>query len=234
MLSTVVAIIAAISLLLPGFLVAEIARSGRARASESDLELTLRSLFYALLIQLSFVWWTRVVADRVPKPVDWHRHLDVLVPYAAVVLLGVPVAVGVMLNLYLRRVESTAGNVRLHHRILGGRDARDPWDYVFQRLRNGAWLVIQLKGGEPGSPRLVGGKFGAHSAVGQSPTPHSLYLQELWGVGAAFPHDLVAPIKPQRGFLIPADQIDSIQILNPPGANVQSTNDAAEDRNSEE
>jgi hypothetical protein len=221
-LSTVIGIVAVIGLLLPGFVIAEVAKSGRARAAESDLELTLRALFYALALHLCFVWWTKRLVDRIEHPRDWTRHLDVLIPYTGIVIIGAPVVLGVVLNLYLRHVESTAGRTSLFHTILGGRDARDPWDYLFQRLRTGAWLIVQLKGGDSANPRLLGGKLGKHSAAGQSPSEHSLYLQELWAVSDTFPRNLLLPIEPQRGVWIAAGQIDSIQVLNPPGASLQS------------
>src|SRR5215217_8571063 len=65
MLSTVVALLAAVALLVPGFLVAELANARGARSSRSDLELALRALFYALVIHLLFLWWSVRVFDDV-------------------------------------------------------------------------------------------------------------------------------------------------------------------------
>lgn len=49
-LSTVVSILAAIALLLPGFTVVQLSAARGVRGSRSDLELALRALAYALVI----------------------------------------------------------------------------------------------------------------------------------------------------------------------------------------
>jgi hypothetical protein len=224
-LTTLVRVLAAIALLRPGFVIAELAKSGRARARESDLELALRALFYALILHGVFVWWTRNLVLRIDRVQEWTDHVDALLLYTAVVLVAAPTIIGIGLNLYLRHVEAGEGTLKLRHQILGGRDARDAWDYLFQRLNKGAWLIVELRGGDPESPRLLGGKYGDDSAVGQSPTEHNLYLEELWTVSTTFPRNLVEAITPQRGIWVAADEIESIQVLNPPGAEIQSETD---------
>jgi hypothetical protein len=91
-------------------------------------------------------------------------------------LLGLPI------NAVLRHAEQR-GTLSWWHYALGGRDARDAWDYSFQRAAaTGAWVLVHLKGGDPDYPRMVLGKFGERSAVGQTPAAHDLFLQELWSV----------------------------------------------------
>jgi hypothetical protein len=224
MLSTTAGILAAVALLLPGFLVAEISRSGRARGQETDLELILRSLFFALLIQVVFAWWTRLLVDKTDGLRTWSDHLAAVVLYSGVVLLLVPILSGIGLNLYLRNRDRSGEGLRIWHRILGGRDHRDAWDYLIPQLdQTGAWLIVELEPSPGGSPRLLGGKYGDRSAVGQSPSPHDLYLQEIWTVSATFPPSLVEPLEPQRGIWLPAASIRSIQILDPPTSAVQSS-----------
>ncbi|MDX6696810.1 MAG: hypothetical protein QOE65_207 [Solirubrobacteraceae bacterium] len=223
MLTTVAGVASTIALLLPGFTVAELAKSGRARASESDLELVLRALFYALLLHVAFAWWTRWLALRVGSVADWTDHVNALLAYVAGVVIGAPVLAGLALNTYLRRAEAREGPVSTFQRVLGGRDARDAWDYLFPQLvRRGAWLLVELETISSDRPRLVGGKFGKRSAVGQSPSEHNLYLQEVWTVSPAFPHNLVEPIRPARGIWITARDIRAVQALDPPAAKVES------------
>lgn len=133
-------------------------------------------------------------------------------------LIGVPLLIGVIPNRYLRNAEETAGSLSLFQRILGGKDARDAWDFLFPSSNHGAWLVVELEGGDAEVPRLVGGKFGRLSAVGQSPSEHNLYVQEMWTVSRTFPRNLVEPLDPRRGVRLPARAIRSIQVLNPPGS----------------
>jgi hypothetical protein len=105
MLMTVVAVFAAIALLVPGFLIAEIAIARGARSSRSDLELALRALVFALVIHSVFIWWTAWLVDRVGATTNWHNHGGALTAYVVVVLLAVPVVLGLILNTVLSRVE---------------------------------------------------------------------------------------------------------------------------------
>lgn len=98
MLTTVVAVFAAIALLVPGFVVAEIAIARSARSSRSDLELALRALVFALLIHLVFIWWTSWLADRIDMVSNWHDHIAALVAYVVVVLLAAPTIIGLILK----------------------------------------------------------------------------------------------------------------------------------------
>jgi hypothetical protein len=217
-LSTAVGILAAVALLLPGFTMAELAKSGRPRAHESDLETALRALFYALAIHLVFSWWTRLLVLRIHSVDDWPQHLNALLLYAVVVLVFVPVTAGLLLNRYLRRWDADQRPVGMLQRVLGGRDAGDAWDSVFPQLLKGAWLVVELHSDDASRPSFVGGKFGKLSAAGQSPAEHNLYVEEMWTVSQTFPRNLVERIDPQRGIWIPAADIRGVQILNPPTA----------------
>lgn len=210
---TVVGVIIAVALILPGFVIAELSMVGRARAQTSELETVLRALFYALLLHVLASPWTRELALRIDPLDEWTQHLNALLLYTLVVLGAVPVTTGLLLGGYLRRVE-TRGSPGALYSVLGARDARDAWDYVFQRLDPGAWLIIEL-----GEGRLVGGKYGEHSSVGQSPSEHDLYLQELWHVDdTGFEPNLFGRVEPARGMWIAADQVRSVRVLNPPYA----------------
>jgi len=95
MLTTAVAVLAAIALLLPGFIIVEVAIARGARSSRSDLELALRALSYALLVHLAFGWWTAELVKRVGPVAMWNEHVGALSLYVGVVLIIVPVLLGV-------------------------------------------------------------------------------------------------------------------------------------------
>jgi hypothetical protein len=99
--------------------------------------------------------------------------------YGAVVLVLAPVAIGLALNELLLRAERSGENLRWWHYALGGRDARHSWDFIFQRISEGRWVVVKLKNG-----RAIAGKFGKGSWASQSPATggHDLWLQEIWSV----------------------------------------------------
>jgi hypothetical protein len=215
--TTAVAVLAGVALLVPGFVVAELAATGRARTKGSDLELALRALIYALLIHLVFAAWTVDLAREVGAVDEWLDHAGALVLYGAVVLLAVPALVGSGLNVYLRWAEAQPDPLPLLAAIFGGRDARDAFDYAMCRLENGGYVIVELKGLTPqGNPRYVGGMWGESSFAGISPLPHNLYLQQEWAVGpatATAPPNLTGPIVPTRGVLIAGDEIAKVHVL---------------------
>jgi hypothetical protein len=168
---TLIGVLIAIALVLPGFVIVQLSRVGRATADESEVELVLRALFYALLLHAAYAGWTSALIEGIPDPEDWPEHLRELLPYVATVLIATPVVIGTVLGRYLRNVER-AGKTGTLSAVLGAKDARDAFDYLFQRLDEGGWLIVELTGNQ-----FVGGKYGKHSSVGQSPSPHDLCLQ---------------------------------------------------------
>lgn len=161
MLSTAVSILAAIALLMPGFIIAELSVAHAARSSQSELEVALRALAYTLILHLAFGFWTAHLVKTVGPPEAWVDHVGAISAYVAIVFLGVPVAVGGLLNRYLARVEAGDGPLGLFAAGLGGGEGSDAFDYAYQRWRkDGAWIIVELVGHTADSPRLVGGIYG--------------------------------------------------------------------------
>lgn len=125
MLNTAVSILAAVALLMPGFIVAELSIARSAHSSRSDLELALRALAYTLIIHLAFGFWTVDLIETVGAPEQWADHLGAISAYVGIVLLAVPVALGVLSNRYLAAVESRDGPPNLFAAALGAGEARD-------------------------------------------------------------------------------------------------------------
>jgi len=218
-LTTAVAILAAVALLLPGFIVAELAIARGARSSRSDLELALRALSYALVIHLIFGWWTADLVKRVGPIGKWAEHVGALSLYAVLVLVAAPVVLGVALNVVLARIERRDGPPPLWAASLGAGQARDAYDFAFQRFSDeGAWVIVELVGHTAAEPRLVGGRYGRASAVGQTPSAHDLYLQQLCLVkeGDDGLRHLSQATDPPRGLYVAATQIARVEVL-PPG-----------------
>lgn len=216
MLSTAVSILAAIALLMPGFIVVEISTARSARSSRSDLELALRALAYTLIVHLVFIAWTADLVDRVGPPDDWPEHVVALGTYVAIVLLAAPVALGATLNAYLARVEARDGPPNLFAAALGGGEARDAFDYAYQRWRrDGVYVIVELVGHTVERPRLVGGVYGRRSAVGQTPQPHDVYIEALCTVAEDDDgvRSLSARVAPDQGVYIPAPQIARIDLV---------------------
>src|SRR3954452_958989 len=109
MLDTAVSILAAIALLMPGFIIAELSVARSARSSRSDLELALRALAYTLILHLAFGFWTVHLVRKVGEPENWIDHWGAISAYVGVVLLAVPALIGVAVNRYLASVESRDG-----------------------------------------------------------------------------------------------------------------------------
>ena len=157
MLDTAVSILAAVALLMPGFIIAELSVARSARSSRSDLELALRALSYTLIVHLVFGFWTKHLVKTVGSPEHWVNHLWAISAYVGVVLLAVPIIIGVCLNRYLASVEKEDGPPNLFAAGLGGGEARDAFDYAYQRWRrDGVYVVVELVDHTPERPRLVG------------------------------------------------------------------------------
>ncbi len=170
MLSTAVSILAAVALLMPGFIIAELGGGRSPRSSRSDLELALRALAFTIVVQLIFGFWTAHLVKTIGPSGQWADHFWAISAYVAVVLLAVPIAAGVLVNVYVVRVEDRDGPPGRIATFLGAGEARDAFDYAYQRWREeGGYVIVELIDHCPGAPRLVGGVYGKRSAVGQTP-----------------------------------------------------------------
>jgi hypothetical protein len=210
---SIVGLIIALAMVLPGFVIVQLSLVGRAQGESSEVELVLRALFYALFLHLIFSLWTGRLVEDVGPVDEWRHHLGALIPYVAVVLVIAPVALGSALGSYLRHVERTDDQPGLLYSALGARNASSSWDYLFQhQARYGSWVVIEYTDGA-----LTGGKMGKTSPVGQTPTPHDIFVQELWTAkaddqGVVYLDEEITPI---QGKWIADTQIRSVTILDP-------------------
>jgi len=212
MADTFLSVVIAVGVVLPGFIAVELTQRGRAVSMSGDAQSTLlHALFYAVLIHLVWSWRTWQLAQDLAGR-HWQQHLGELVAWVSLVLIVSPIALGLVINALLQRAERR-GSLAWWHYALGGRDARDAWDYAFQRAAAaGAWVLVHLKGGYPECPRTVLGKFGQHSAVGQTPAEHDLFLQELWSVDEL--GNPVARVDPSRGMWVAKAEIAEIYFLD--------------------
>lgn len=210
---SIVGLVVAIALVLPGFVIVELSVVGRAQGPRSELELVLRALFYALILHLMAAYWTADLVGEVGSPDEWGRHLDELIPYGLVVLITAPVALGTLLGWYLRRAERREDRPPWPYYALGARDAGSVWDNIFQWLTpTGVWVVVELK-----SDDLVGGLIGKTSAVGQTPAPHDLYVQEIWIAekDASGVVSLKERVEPMQGIWLSETEIRSVRVISP-------------------
>lgn len=109
LLTTAVSVLTAIGLLLPGFIVVELANARGARASRSDLELALRALAYTLVLHAIASPWTVWLVKQLDSPDAWHPHTGAIVAYVVVVLVVSPILIGLILNLVLAATEPPRG-----------------------------------------------------------------------------------------------------------------------------
>lgn len=220
MLTTAAAILSAIALLMPGFIIAELSVARSARRSRSDLELALRALSYTLVVHVVFAGWTAHLIARVGAPDEWTSHWIALTVYGLVVLIAVPAVIGTVLNRYLARVEARDGPPNLFAAAFGAGEARDAFDFAYQRWRkDGGYVIVELIGHTDDAPRLVGGVYGRRSAVGQTPAPHDVYLESLCTVNVDEHgiRSLQSRVEPAQGVYIAAAQIARIDLV-PPGS----------------
>lgn len=153
MLTTAAAVLSAIALLMPGFIIAELSAARSARGSRSDLELALRALSYTLVVHIAFAFWTAHLITSIGKPENWSHHWGALAAYGAVVLIGLPAAIGTILNRYLAQEEAKDGPPNLFAAAFGAGEARDAFDFAYQRWRkSGGYVIVELVGHTDESP----------------------------------------------------------------------------------
>jgi len=209
MLDTAASVAAAVAVVLPGFVIAELSRVGRADRSEvGDLRLVMRALFYALALHVLAAPWTRDLIRRLDDDADWADHVGAIALYAVVVLIAAPVVIGLILNAVLRAAEKK-GSLKRRHYALGAHDARTGWDFAFQPFdgSTGTFVTVALADGA-----LVGGMLGDESWVSRSPTyPHDVFLEEQWALDAdGIPFEA---LRPRRGVWIAGTSVKSVQIF---------------------
>lgn len=226
MFDTVAAINVAISLVLPGFIVVDLAEARRAQPqARSDWELVLRALIYALVLQSAVLltgWTTRLIdtagllrhAKLGARPI-WEAHVGAIALWVLVVILLAPTVIGLLLGWFLRHAERR-GNLTWIHYALGGRDARDAWDYIFLRYGAGFVLVHRKPGASPDSQFLVG-KFGRASWAPQTPSAsRDIYFEEVWP--AAADGQITDEFAVRRGVWLNSSEIDAMFFMEPPDA----------------
>jgi Family of unknown function (DUF6338) len=220
---TLTAVVATTVFLLPGFVVADLTQRQRAASSAlGDQRAILRALFFSVAIHVAVSYWTWTLAQKVDDP-GWTNHYGAVVAYVVVVVVVMPVALGLLLNDVLIQAERGDGQLRRWHYALGARDARDAWDYTFQRYHDtGVWVLVHLKDTPPdGGARVVIGKYGRGAAAGQSPVPeHDLLLRELWLAdenGVA-----VRAYDPPRSMWVAKSEIAELYLLEQPGPDAPS------------
>lgn len=236
MFTTVTAVLVTTAAVLPGFLMAQIARLGRpSTAPSSDLDLVLRALGFAVLIHLAMLPWTAHLVRDVGGGTDWIDHLSQLIPYAAVLLLAGPLVVGLVMNRLLvwfeeneasigwwaikpgrwhRLRKASAGLLRGTAGLLGafgGRAAPETGailDAVIDGLGSNRLLVVQLESG---------GVFAASKAetnYGATPEDRELKLRTLWAVDSD--GNPIAPYDPPRDSWTPARAITAVFVVERP------------------
>jgi hypothetical protein len=222
---TVAAIIFGVSLVLPGFIIVDLAEARRAQKSgRSDWELVLRALIYALVLQavVLLTGWTTSLIDtagllkhaKAGQAPIWESHVDAIALYALVVILIAPTLIGLTLGWILRRAESRGSLTWLHY-ALGGRDARDAWDYIFLRYGAG-FVLIHLKPGVDQRHDFLVGKFGLASWAAQTPaSSRDIYFEEVWPANPA--GQISEEFAVRRGVWLDSSSIDAMFFMDPPG-----------------
>lgn len=205
----------AVTLVLPGFLVVQLSQRRRPSTPPGgDLELVLRGLVYALIIQALAAlggWLPHLIRELSKKHLE--DHLTALAAYGVIVCVATPTVLGLLLGTWLRNAEA-AGSLRWWHYALGGRDARRAWDYTFSQ-HDGSWMRVVLRDPAGGGPPAILGKYGKQSWASQTPADPDLYLQEVWPTDQ---QGLVAVDEIDRGsnvgMWINGDQIARIELFS--------------------
>jgi Family of unknown function (DUF6338) len=220
--STLAGLLIAVAFVLPGFIAADLAETRRARPRRTDPELILRALTYALLIQalVALTGWTGQLISDTDSGRLWDEHISAVVLFVVVVIILVPTLVGLGLNALLRRAEQR-GNLSPLHYALGGRDARQGWDYIFERFGSG-YVFLTLRPGVKARPSFLVAKFARSSWAPQQPSEvRDVYFEQIWLADQT--GRITGEFAEQRGLWISLDQVDMMQFISPPEASSAPT-----------
>lgn len=219
MVSTVQGLIILVLFVLPGFLLSEVARRGRAPAAEeSALRLLLRSLVFALFTQaLAALVWTVDLADKTKNFTDISNDVPEVAAYVVVVLMGVPVLLGLLLAGYLARAEAhaiaTRAGLSLVALTLGAKEPTHAWDIALLEAGSGAFLIVTLK-----NERTIAGQFGGRSFATEAASENAdLFLERVWLISET--GEPIAPLATEEGIWggtwIPRSEIISFAVYKP-------------------
>ena len=164
-------------LVLPGFILVGVSRVGRRPGTpEADLVLVLRSFAIAVVIQIPvFPLWTEPLIEDADGSFQGLLNIPVEASlYAAVVLLGVPVLLGLLLRWVLDRAERKRV-LRPVERLLGARLQDTAWDVALSQLEDGDLLILNLTDNRTIAGRWVGGSW---ATEGESKGP-GIFLTRL-------------------------------------------------------
>ena len=216
---TLLGLIVATLVVLPGFVTQELTVRRRPSARTDGQSAIQRALFFSVLIQLIWSWDTwRIVEDLSGH--HWRDHFGEVVVWLVVVIVATPFVLGSVLNAVLVRAERGGQDLRWWHYALGGRDAREAWDYMFQTLDRGAWVLVRLVASTAELPVMFVAKYGDHARHAQSPAPHDVYFDEVWSTDiAGVP---IARISTVSGMWLPANQIEAIFPMAPQPADTDA------------
>jgi uncharacterized protein DUF6338 len=182
---TLIGLIVATVVVLPGFVTQELTVRGRTAARSDGQSAIQRALFYAVLIHLAWSPDTWHIVEDLSGH-NWRDHYAEVAIWVAGALVVSPVVVGLAINEILLRAERDGGHLTRFHYALGGRDARDAWDYMFQSLdRRGAWILVRLVASTPELPIMFVAKYGRRSIHAQSPGTHDVFFEEVWSTDAS-------------------------------------------------
>jgi hypothetical protein len=207
MFDTAVSVLVVVAFVLPGFVIARLAQVGRARdAAESDWALILRALGYAVLLHGVALFWTAHLYNKIHGSSEaWTHHVWAVTAYAGVLLVALPAGIGLTLGTILNRAEQR-GRLAWWHHLLGATDVRDAWDYAFQLMERETFLIVRT------DKELVAGRYTTRSWAGRTPSPHDLFLEEVW---LLVDDVIVEPMEPPYGVWIPASSIRDVYISRP-------------------
>jgi hypothetical protein len=198
---------------LPGFVLATLTERQRARpAGRATAELVLRALLYSLVIQSvpALLGWSGQLAGDLSGK-SWREHLDAIAFYFLAIGVVAPTAAGLVLGAWLRSAERRGALNWLHH-ALGAEDARNAWDYAFQKSGSSFVLVQLREGVVHRSPFLVA-KFARQSWAAQGPeAPRDVYFEQVWPADAT--GRIVGEYAEPRGMWVSADQIDALFFID--------------------
>lgn len=203
---TLTALAIVVLFFLPGYVAASVFFRNSPYARPGDIQFVLQIALWAAVVHvLAYPLTAPLIQVWRSDPFLTNETGRFLAWFIAVVLIE-PVILGVALGQLLR-----AGQVQTFLSNFGMSftdQSPTAWDVAFGPGAPGTWVKVRVR--EVTGSITLAGKLGESSAVGVSPHPHDLYLEELWELDA---NGLFLRKKPaSAGVWIPGDRIDYVEL----------------------
>lgn len=194
--TTVEKIMLACVFILPGFVIKEIANNFMGEADKTKEQYSLEWLGYSIL-NLAVWSWLFALIFKVGESTTEFWVKTVLASLGTAIILGV--IVGILRQQTIFRKLFKLFGLKIKH------PSPSAWDYKFQKMKKGEWVIVTLTGGEE-----IAGLFSIKSIASSEPGERDIYIEKVYKIGD---DSKWIEVNRSAGMLIAKEQIKNIEFF---------------------